>query len=993
MKIRVSLLAMLLASSGFAFDWSAWEGKVALITAADGEVVVTDTTLAAALKATGFDIAENAVLTFSNTKTAGAPTISQPITGKGVFRTSDSYGITLSADNSAFEGSFEFLKSAVRVGHLKALGGRPVTLDFTSANSLPSFITYRYLQFNQAGTYLASDYTVRVANQNRAFYFSNANAVVPGTIVSGEGLSLRGPGTYSGDLTCKVDGKSFYMGDGVRFAGGTIDLHNSSGRFYAEDMTAYLGSTLKVGDAQVHRGRIVFTAPNVIETAAMNFRCESSSGTFDLGGNDQRVASYGIINTMKQDVDVFTSSTAPATLTFFKMTADRSFPGNVKGALTIRLAEQSTKTLTLSGTKNDTTGGLVVEAGGITIADTAVFTGLTRLEASGTGVLTVNTDQINPNFVDVYLSGTGKIVIPAGVTLMADHLYIGDDEAKQESGTYTKADFPEYIGGEGAIHVLNSKIIVVGGTYHWTGAAGTSLTADGNWAEDQAPDLTSGGDTLDFSTGTATAQVSGDADVMGVTIGRSDGFTLSTDGSGNLMLGEGGLVVTNTTEAAQTVEIASKIQPTVLPQEWRIGADTTVKISGDIWEPFENDHTLTIIGEGASTSKLVLSGDNSSFKSPITVLNLAAVATTPTALGNSNRLFTVTTLGNEKSPRALTFDGGTGCTAFTNAVPVRINGSHADFAADPAMTLVFTECVTYAGGTSSAPCNYQFAGERHFLGGLKGVNVYEDRYFDGPLGMKTYFEGLVDFSGSVLRLVGRGTWYFGTPGTKGTIRLGGDCTVSAVAENALPSFSIGIAQSKSGMVDLNGFNQRVSSIISYNDERGVFCTVKSARPAVLTLQSVGTVDYYKFSGAAGLNVDVGDGGTFTLTNCLSNTCGDLGVTSGTLRMAAGSGWLSASNVTVAAGARLLVDTGAGARAFGPAQGRSKATLTIADGGTLEIAGGERATVRTMRVGARDVGSGEFGGPAAGLDAAHTLDCLAGAGTVYVRGGGLVMIVR
>ena len=52
MKIRVSLLAMLLASSGFAFDWSAWEGKVALITAADGEVVVTDTTLAAALKAT-----------------------------------------------------------------------------------------------------------------------------------------------------------------------------------------------------------------------------------------------------------------------------------------------------------------------------------------------------------------------------------------------------------------------------------------------------------------------------------------------------------------------------------------------------------------------------------------------------------------------------------------------------------------------------------------------------------------------------------------------------------------------------------------------------------------------------------------------------------------------------------------------------------------------------------------------------------------------------
>ena len=81
----------------------------------------------------------------------------------------------------------------------------------------------------------------------------------------------------------------------------------------------------------------------------------------------------------------------------------------------------------------------------------------------------------------------------------------------------------------------------------------------------------------------------------------------------------------------------------------------------------------------------------------------------------------------------------------------------------------------------------------------------------------------------------------------------------------------------------------------------------------------------------------------------------------------------------------------GANAFGSAQGTSDAWMTYTSG-TLEVASGEQATVCALAVPKgnghfRYLAPGVYGASSAGLDSAHTLDWIAGGGTLRVLRSG------
>ena len=211
-------------------------------------------------------------------------------------------------------------------------------------------------------------------------------------------------------------------------------------------------------------------------------------------------------------------------------------------------------------------------------------------------------------------------------------------------------------------------------------------------------------------------------------------------------------------------------------------------------------------------------------------------------------------------------------------------------------------------------------------------------------------------------------------------------------------------------IDLNGYNQSVSRI--YPSWTGyettgnlnwasVYGLVKSETPASLEMTGTETTIFpIKFEGAAGLHMN--GTGSFTFTNKLSNTTGELKVSQGTVRFAKDSGWTATTNI-VLAGGMLAVDEGAGAKAFGPQQDKSDALLTVisTNAPALRIAEGEQPTVNMLMVveeGGKEVwkNPGVYGGPEACLSDYYTLGWISGAGTLRVRhsiSGGTMFILR
>jgi hypothetical protein len=173
-------------------------------------------------------------------------------------------------------------------------------------------------------------------------------------------------------------------------------------------------------------------------------------------------------------------------------------------------------------------------------------------------------------------------------------------------------------------------------------------------------------------------------------------------------------------------------------------------------------------------------------------------------------------------------------------------------------------------------------------------------------------------------------------------------------------------------------------------------TVHSDSPAVLLFNDTTertTVTPFKFTGAAGFTY--AGNGSCTIINQVSDTFGPLTVSSGTVTFDWGAGW-GGTNVTVGANGTLSITADSSGVGLYNENGVRRNTLVVENGGTLDLAENVCVTSYQAKVCGKWLGKGVYGGPAAGLDVAHTLGAIAGAGRLVVRsthGAGMIMIYR
>ena len=474
----------------------------------------------------------------------------------------------------------------------------------------------------------------------------NSNSVIAGA-VTWRGGRMHG-GRYTGVV--KVSGTVYPVG-GVSFEGGILPNGSAgTGTLYVDNGTMNLKSSVgAVSEIRAinENGKVVFHGENLLADSVplvigTTWSTAHRSGTFDLNGYSQRASRLSLVSSgnMVASTTIITSAN-PATLTLLNQSADINYNGQIKGAASLDMSSSSAKTITLSGTANNTTGSLTVRSGTIALGASAKFLNLSSFVVTNTGTLSVSTENVNPN-VELNIFGSGVVNVAAGTTLQVFHAKLDGDYIP--SGDYVQGSevFGNHLAGGGTLRVLNDAPVVAGDTYVWTGAAGDGLlTTDGNWEGGSAPDLTAGTAKLFFSAGTASATVSGTAHVYGITFCTNAAFTLTgADANAKVVLGEGGFLFTNTAAASVTHVLDVPVEMGTLPQTWCVAANTQLSLTAPLTGR-QALNPLTIDCRG----RVYFRADNSGLLSPLVLTNVTT-ATQPyvynmKGLGAKSRFTTV----------------------------------------------------------------------------------------------------------------------------------------------------------------------------------------------------------------------------------------------------------------------------------------------------------------------------------------------------------------
>ena len=1013
----IALAAALAAAHAHAFDWPAAGGTATIPAGTTVTVTGNDVTTAAACGA--IVIEAGATLKFSNI-TANA-TFAGSISGSGTFSAENAsdktYRLTFTGDLSAFTGNFDF-KYVYSTFNTALSGSAPIKIVAANIASTYPYFTGGHTYNNPLDVSVGANYGLQVTS----------NSVIAGAV------TCRGGRLHGGASGSNVGGRftgvfkassTIYPVGGISFEGGILPNGSAgTGSLYADNGTMHIKS--QVGAISQVRpinanGKVIFWGENLLAdsvTVAMGQTYGSThrSGTYDLNGYSQRAKTLSLIDeaNMIPETTIITSAN-PATLTLVNQAATVNYKGQLKGAASLDFSSSSSKTLTLNGTANNTTGSLTVRTGTLALGASAKFLNLSSFVVTNTGTLSDSTENVNPN-VELNIFGSGVVNVAAGTTLQVFHAKLDGDYIP--SGDYVQGStvFGNHLAGGGTLRVLNDAPVVAGDTYVWTGAAGDGLlTTDGNWEGGSAPDLTAGTAKLFFSAGTASATVSGMAHVYGITFCTNAAFTLTgADANAKVVVGEGGFLFTNTAAASVTHVLNVPVEMGTLPQTWRVASTNTLLSLKAPLTGRQAFTPLTIDCRG----RVYFWADNSDLLTPLVLTNVTTV-TQPyiynmKGLGAKSRFTTV--WGGQ--PRFITDapQGG----SLTNETPLRLhsnltNQEGAYINSANKAHLYLTGPVVFNGSGFSQSEIY-FKGNVHFVGGITNETNHGlcfrmaggNNWIEGkPMRLTKTFQQ--DYPSVLNIAVTNNYWELLYP-MKATIRCHCDYALAVGRPVYFGAVNSVFYSTPMAAIDLNGYNQSVSRIypswtgyetVGGHNWASTYGLVTSATPATLEITGTETTIFpVKFEGAAGLHMN--GTGSFTITNKLSNTTGELKVSKGTVRFARDAGWTAVTNI-VLAGGTLAVGEGAGAKAFGSAQDMSDALLTVVstNAPTLSIAENERPTVNMLMVveeNGKEVwkNPGVYGGPEASLSEYNTLNWISGAGTLRVRrsiSGGTMLIIR
>ena len=362
----------------------------------------------------------------------------------------------------------------------------------------------------------------------------------------------------------------------------------------------------------------------------------------------------------------------------------------------------------------------------------------------------------------------------------------------------------------------------------------------------------------------------------------------------------------------------------------------------------ENGLTLQakISGSGsfvaANAAPIVLLGDNSGLQAPGTFsfTNTYVVVSNRYGLGSVGTAIVKFNAGTKKAT-GLRFGGeGLVCDAPIDFATAE-SGNKGTIGPDlPGETLIFSNSFRIVG---THP-NFYFRNWVRFAGGTFGVygnnHLYSkvasgktaEVWFDSGVKVRTYFW----FASDIVYHLG---WNSVEWVAKFIAYTGGGRAVCESA-NALKVIGEYGAYENACYVDLNGIDQ---SLNNFTEEyRGNTTTdaivVTSAVPAVVRVSRATTdanflVNGVRFRGEAGYVQ--GAACTNSFRNFFSDTHGPLTVEKGGLRLQNNAGW-GGTNVTVKAGARLILADTAAEQPFVRANTRVETALTVEEGGKIVV---------------------------------------------------------
>ena len=998
-------------------------------------VTVTDTNLADYTGAASISIAAGDTLRFSGI--SSAYTLNAPISGGGTLLIDGCGGATtLSGDNSSFSGALVVTNSSVTVGHVNALGS--ATVGFV-ANSTT---TYTFL-YGVTGEFSNSITVERIIKEDGVVKYSvetgctvtNSGAVVfyeaslsssKRRIEIGQASSAqRGRLVLTGSLT--KTGYTYIYGPITLAAAMTNSSLGNTGSFFfnqncdaifEKNVTSFFGNS----GMQCAKGTLHFAAEDCFPSKPFVVGTTSSpEQNILLDGHDQHFHTVrsvaGTGSNESKTRDKIYGSSDPATMTIthnFSNGADSNqgwgrFSGHLSFVFDSDGRSGAYCGINTYGTgkyANDTDGSITALNGTIHLGANMQFTALSSLVVTNTGSIALATGQFNDT-CDVYLSGSGKLILSNGVTLAVNRVFYkdGDEFVQANAGDYTAGaeGLAAYLDGEGTLSVLTSPPVTEV-NYHWTSASDTSLSATANWEENQSPDLTNGLSYLHFSAGTPAADAAGDIAVYGLDFTRGTDFAFG--GAGNTVtVGIGGVTVSNTDgEAPHTVTITPKLNIAEL-SPWLVGDNSSLVLSGGLSSALSGTPLTISGGEPAASGNCVtFAGDSSESAMSVVVTNVERVVVASDTALPAQGLVLYDMIPDFSS-------------VTSNGAPVEIRDVAHTFSDVFWSNGVFrqTGLFTLRSGSSRAQINIT-GGEVQFLGGIEGVGARHGFWLYGDAKMR--LAGTLRDCGSDIEFRGRTSGKMNEvhSAAKTTSQMKvmhiGRVTFVCEDENVLPygngggtspSISLGI-QSDYGLetvfaqLDLNGYDQQVNymggpAYASMYLIAGAHAVITSAVPATLTLmRGAGNALIYKFAGAANLTFDGGGGAVknLTLTNVVSTTSGELLVKSGSVTFAYGAGWGGSSNVTVAAGATLAVTETGAATAFARADGKPSIVdlqLGVEESSFGKLDLGGNVSVHTLRIGDTFMPAGDYGSTASG--AANTNDNhFSGTGVLHVRRSGL-----
>ena len=605
--------------------------------------------------------------------------------------------------------------------------------------------------------------------------------------------------------------------------------------------------------------------------------------------------------------------------------------------------------------------------------------------------VTFASDTIGGGALHLEADDEDAVAVASGLTLPVYTYKVGD----------TYVDPGTMPAGAGHLAVYTKPSDPAAEWSVWTGGAGEddrSIFTDANWDGGTAPDLLSGNAKLRFPAD-SVVEIAEGAVARAYALDVQGALTMS--GTGKLAIGAGGATV-------QTAEVT--IEPSVefteVPQTWNLVGTPKVTFNGSLGahDGLPQDGKVFFLGNGDAKVKngmgnvWFMAKCAEMMNAEVVVSNVLADIRHGEAFGRERGL-TLWSKGYDFT--------GNGCHLFMGGLevefPVRFYGHRKEFVDTTNPTygiLTFNEpvwfycdpdvsktvAVSYTNRrklTFNAPVTVN--GELNSIGNF-GAGVDQGTFF--------YDKVTVETANRIYVAGGSGWTHF----MKGGYSVGDlfainvECGIECGDENVFdPNHQI-LFYKPNTRIELNGHDQTTTHLwanFTSTTDSPVFNSTGGVAVVHLTNPSNGANYPFRFTGKAGLELQLAANRTLNFYYGTSLTKGPLILRGGTLNFTGSAKWHGRCVVEIDSWAKIVTSE---AETFGDATDGCNVGLQIAEGGTLEL--GANETVRYLTVGGKDMEPGTYG--ASGSGAQYEMSCFTGTGILTVTSvehPGVMLIVR